>query len=68
MLIRKIAEETGASSEQIVEQALDLLEKERLLDAINAGHAALRRDKRAWNREQRERELWHASLSDGEYP
>jgi hypothetical protein len=64
-LIRRISRDTGETSEQIVEQALDLLERERLLDAINAGFAALRADRDDWAGERAERELWDATLADG---
>lgn len=64
-VIRRIAEETGETSEQILDRALDLLERERLLDAINAGYAALRADPEAWAEERAERDAWDATLADG---
>ncbi|CAN5250969.1 hypothetical protein BH20GEM2_BH20GEM2_07230 [soil metagenome] len=62
--IRRISGETGQTSEQIVERALELLERNRLLDAINAGFAALRADPHGWTAEGKERELWDATLED----
>ena len=64
-VVRRIARDTGETSEQILEQTLDLLEKDRLLDAINAGFAALKEDADAWADEQAERGLWDATLADG---
>jgi hypothetical protein len=67
-VIRRISQETGLTSEQIVEQALDLLERDRLLDAINAGFAALKSDPAAWEADRAERELWDVTLGDGPRP
>jgi hypothetical protein len=64
--LRQLAEELGESSEKVLDRALDLLERERLLDAINAGYAALRSDPAAWAEEMAEREEWDATLSDGD--
>ena len=63
--IRRIAGETGQTSEQIVDQALLLLERDRLLDAINAGFAILKADPAAWAEEKAERDLWDTTLADG---
>jgi len=64
--LRQLAEELGESSEKVLDRALDLLERERLLDAINAGYAALRSDPAAWAEETAEREEWDVTLSDGD--
>ena len=64
--LRTLAEETGETSEQILDRALDLLERRRILDGINAGYAALRADADKWAAEQRERAPWDTTLSDGE--
>jgi hypothetical protein len=66
--IRRLAAETGQTSEQILDEALDRFERERLLDAINAGYAALRLDAEGWAAEQTEREAWDATLEDGPEP
>lgn len=65
LAIRRISSETGQTSEQIVDRALDLFERDRLLDAINNGFAALKADSAAWAEEQMEREIWDATLADG---
>jgi hypothetical protein len=64
--LRRLAEELGESSEKVLDRALDLLERERLLDAINIGYATLRSDPAAWAEETAEREEWDVTLSDGE--
>ena len=54
------------TSEQVLDRALDLLERERLLEAVNAGYRALKGDADRWQEELAERRLWDASLGDGE--
>ncbi|HUF50853.1 MAG TPA: hypothetical protein VMN60_08480 [Longimicrobiales bacterium] len=53
------------TSEQVIDAALELLERDRLLNAINAGCAALRRDESAWADATAESEVWDAALRDG---
>ena len=64
--LRRISTETGHTSEQLLDRAVDLLERHRLVDAINAGYAALKSDPGAWKVEKGERELWDRTLADGE--
>ncbi len=66
--LRRLAGESGETSEQILDRALELLERAQLLDAINAGYAALRADPAAWAEELAEREKWDATLEDGAEP
>lgn len=48
--------------------APDALERERLLDAINAGYAALRSDPTAWDEEIAERDHWDSVELDRRAP
>ena len=57
-LLRRISSETGKSSEELLDRALDLLERRRTLDAINSGYADLRADVEGWAGELTERRLW----------
>jgi hypothetical protein len=43
---------------EVITRALDMLEREVLLDSINAGFEALQRDPAAWKEELSERALW----------
>jgi predicted transcriptional regulator len=63
--LRKIAEDTHRTSEQVLDEALDRLEREHLLDAVNAGYARLRDTPATWVDELAERQLWDATLADG---
>jgi len=64
--LRRLAAESGETSEQLLDRALDLLDRKRMLDAINAGYAALRVDSEAAAAERAEREAWDVTLADGE--
>lgn len=63
--LRRLCTQTGSTSEQVIDAALELLERDRLLAAINAGYAALRRDEAAWAGAAAESEEWDAALRDG---
>lgn len=64
-LLKRLASETGKTFEEVIDDALSIYQRERLLDEINAGFAALRANPDAWDAERAEREMWDATLSDG---
>lgn len=64
-VLKQLAVETGWTFEQVIDDALSLYQRERLLRDINAGFAALRADPTAWAAECAEREAWDATLADG---
>jgi hypothetical protein len=45
---------------------MEAYERRRFLEAINAGYLALRADPDAWDVERAERDLWDATLQDGD--
>jgi len=49
----------------VLEEAVDLLEGQRLLEATNEAYAALRANPEAWQELQKERAEWEVTLSDG---
>ena len=57
-VLRRLSRELGMSSEELLDRALDLLERKRILDEINQGYAALYADPEAWAAEQGDRRLW----------
>ena len=57
-LLRRLSRDLGLSSEELLDRALGLLERQRTLDAINAGYADLRADPEGWVEELAERRLW----------
>jgi hypothetical protein len=62
--LRRLSAESGRPIPDVLDEAVELLERERLLDATNAAFAALRDDATAWKAEQDERQLWETTLAD----
>lgn len=65
-VLKQLATETGWTFEHVIDDALSLYQRERLLQAINEGFAALRADPAAWAAERAERDAWDVTLADGE--
>jgi predicted transcriptional regulator len=63
--LRDLAREVNAPVGDVVAQAVALLQRERLIDAINAGYANLRDNPAASAEELAERAAWDATLADG---
>ncbi|QDU58548.1 ribbon-helix-helix protein, CopG family [Aeoliella mucimassa] len=63
--LRAIADDTGQTMPEILEQAVELLRRKRLLEATDRDYAALQGDKKAWKSEQAERAAWDRTLQDG---
>jgi len=63
--LKTMADETGQTLPEVLEAAVEVLRRQRLLDATNLAFAALKRDAKAWQAEQAERAAWEATLGDG---
>jgi len=63
--LTKLAREVGIPMTDLVDQAVELLRRQRILEQINADYAALQRDPEAWAEELAEREVWDVTLRDG---
>ncbi len=48
-----------------MERAIEQYRRQRFLEELNAGFAALRNDPEAWKEELEEREEWDRTLADG---
>ena len=64
--LRRLREVTGESTAELIDRAVELLERDRFLDAANESFAALRADPDAWRAEQAERDLWEVTVADGD--
>ena len=64
-LLQNLASQTGLQHQEIIHQALDRYQRERILDAINTGFERLRSDQKAWKSARDERALWDGSSGDG---
>jgi hypothetical protein len=61
----QFAEEAGLSPEVVLERAIEEYRRERFMETLNAGYAALRADPDAWAEYQRELAIWDCTLMDG---
>jgi predicted transcriptional regulator len=63
--LRRLARQSGASLQAVLEGAVEEYETRQFLEAANRSYAALRKNRKAWEQELRERKAWDATLSDG---
>ena len=63
--LEQIAQNTGRSRVEIVDQAITNLEKETILKKANYSYASIRKSQALWQEEQEELALWEATLKDG---
>lgn len=63
--LRRLAEFEGRSMQEILEQAIENYRRQKFLDQVNAGYAALRQDPQAWRSYQEDMDLWDNTLLDG---
>ena len=64
-LLQTLATKTGKQHQEIIHEALDTYERDRLLDEINEGYSRLRADKASWAAVTAERRLLEAAGADG---
>ena len=63
-VLRELAQATGVSMQEVLEQAVEVYRRERLLAEANAAYAALRSNPQAWQEWQEELAAWDATLAD----
>lgn len=63
--LRDIAKSTGKSMPEVLDEAVEVLRRIRMLEDTSRAFAALRSDPKAWLAEMAEREQWEATLGDG---
>jgi len=63
--LKSIAVEAGKPLSEVLDDAVEVLRRQRILEATDKAYAALRKDPKAWKAEQAEREAWDKTLSDG---
>jgi hypothetical protein len=64
-VLSEMAAQDNASMQAVLDKAIEHYRRERFLHAANADYAALKSNKKAWERELEERELWERTLADG---
>jgi hypothetical protein len=60
----RLTTQTSMKQHEVITRALDILEREVLLDSINAGFEALQGNSLAWDAELAERALWDRTNPD----
>jgi len=63
--IRDLAERSSVSMQAIIDQAIELLERQEFLERLNSAFAAIRTDEAAWSEIREERAAWDSALRDG---
>ena len=63
--LRSLASREEKPMQEVLEKAIELYRRKRLLEMGNEAYAALRNDPRAWEQELAERKLWESTLADG---
>jgi hypothetical protein len=61
----RLAAETGQTTHEVLDAALERYERDLFLDQMNEGFAAVREDKQGWNEYQAELHEWDETLGDG---
>jgi hypothetical protein len=64
-LLKELAEQTGQTTMEVLDQALDTYRRKLFFEQMNAGYAELRADPEAWAEHLAERKLWDTTLMDG---
>jgi hypothetical protein len=64
-ILQELAEQTGQTTGEILDKALDAYRRKVFFDGLAADYAALKADPEAWAEELAERKLWEATLMDG---
>jgi arsenate reductase-like glutaredoxin family protein len=63
-ILRKLAQESGESMQEILDKAVELYRRQRFLEESNRAFEALRANTTAWEEEEAERKAWDATLAD----
>jgi hypothetical protein len=64
-ILKELAEQTGQTTEIVLDRALVAYRRKLFLERLNAGYAELRSDPEAWAEHLAERTLWDSTLMDG---
>jgi len=64
-ILREMAQGEGRPMQALLEEAIETLRRKRFLEQVNAAYAFLRRDVKAWEAVERDRQEWDQTLLDG---
>lgn len=63
--MKSISKGEGQSMQSVIDQAIEDLRRRKLLEATNLAFSELKTDKKAWQEEVEERDVWEKTLADG---
>jgi predicted transcriptional regulator len=62
----RLARERGEAKKELIARAVERMRRDEMLEALNAGYAAMKADPDAWREEVEESALWESSsVADG---
>jgi predicted transcriptional regulator len=64
--LRQIAEQTGMTMQEILEDSVEGYRRKQLLEETNKAFLALKKDAKQWRKELEERHIWDRSLADNQ--
>ena len=64
--LNELAKNSGKPMSAILSEAIQELQRNRLLRQTNEAYLRLKQDRNAWEEESQERRLWENTLADGE--
>ncbi len=63
--VKTLAKNQNENIQDVIEHAITEYKKKKFFDRLNAAYEKLQSDPAAWSEEQKEREVWDITLSDG---
>jgi hypothetical protein len=64
-ILKDLSQSSGATMQDLLDQAIEDFRRRRFLEAANESYAALRQDPEAWRSFREELAEWEATLADG---
>jgi predicted transcriptional regulator len=63
--LKTLAAQTKQPMIDVLDKAVEAYQRQLFFEKVNAGYAALRRDRQAWSEHTAERKSWEKTLVDG---
>jgi predicted transcriptional regulator len=63
--LRELARAEGTSMQALLDEAVEMLRRQRFLEQLNTAYADLRGDAKAWSEIEAQRGEWDSTLLDG---
>jgi predicted transcriptional regulator len=64
-ILDDLARTKGKAKKEIIARAIERMRREEILNAANAGYAAMKIDPAVWREELEERAVWESTTADG---